>query len=443
MWSARTCSYLGDALLLVILLLHLADTTGQALSVALLLLVGDFAPALLGPLTGTVSDRFGPKRVMVVCDITQGAAVVLMLLVTEALLPLLILVGVRAVAGQVFLPASRSAVPMLVADDDLGRANAGLGLGVNHGRDLRPDPRARHCCRPWMCALALGVTAAVFGLSALLVSTLPALPPVAETEEETVGFLAAARSGLAFVWSTSLVKIIVVGFVGTVVFNGIDDVALVFLAVDVLGGSTAQAGLLYAAVGVGLVAGFLALSDARVRVPMVPLLVIGLAVSSAGNLLTGLAGAVAVAFTWQAVRGIGIAAVDVAVSTLLQRTVPPAMLGRAFGNLYGAVGLAAGLSYVLGGLALNVTSARVVFVVAGAGGLLVTAATAAVLLRHARTRHPNDGVGGVTEVTVCVERSQSGCAQVGPAALNPRTFVMMQPAAHPRDPAGENPRVKG
>jgi MFS family permease len=395
LWSGRTCSYLGDALLLVILLLHLADTTGQALSVALLLLVGDFAPALLGPLTGTISDRFGPKRVMVVCDITQGAAVVLMLLVTEALLPLLILVGVRAVAGQVLLPASRSAVPMVVVDQDLDRANAGLGLGVNMAEIFGPILAAALLSALDVQA-ALVVTAAVFGMSALLVSTLPALPPVADTEDETVGLLAAARSGLAFVWSTSLVKIIIVGFVGTVVFNGIDDVALVFLAVDVLGGSTAQAGLLYAAVGVGLVAGFLALSTARVRVPMVPLLVIGLAVCSAGNLLTGLAGAVAVAFTWQAVRGIGIAAVDVAVSTLLQRTVPPAMLGRTFGNLYGAVGLAAGLSYVLGGLALNVTSARIVFVVAGAGGLLVTATTAAVLLRHTRTHHPNDGVGEVT-----------------------------------------------
>jgi MFS family permease len=64
---------------------------------------------------------------------------------------------------------------------------------------------------------------------------------------------------------------------------------------------------------------------------------------------TGLAWAMAVAFALQTVRGIGIAAVDVAVTTLLQRAVPPRMLGRVFGNVYGAVGLAAGLSYVLGG----------------------------------------------------------------------------------------------
>lgn len=41
------------------------------------------------------------------------------------------------------------------------------------------------------------------------------------------------------------------------------------------------------------------------------------------------------------------------------------MLGRVFGNLYGAIGLAAGISYVFGGLLLEHTNARVVFIAAG------------------------------------------------------------------------------
>jgi MFS family permease len=65
LWCARSISFLGDSLGLVTLLLYVADTTGQALAVALLLLVGDFAPALLGPLSGVLSDRFDLKRVMV------------------------------------------------------------------------------------------------------------------------------------------------------------------------------------------------------------------------------------------------------------------------------------------------------------------------------------------------------------------------------------------
>jgi hypothetical protein len=71
LWTARTVSFLGDSLSLVALLLHVAETTGQALAVAWLLLAGDFAPALLGPLAGTVADRLDRKRVMVGCELAQ------------------------------------------------------------------------------------------------------------------------------------------------------------------------------------------------------------------------------------------------------------------------------------------------------------------------------------------------------------------------------------
>ena len=42
LWTARTVSFAGDSLGLVALMLHVAETTGQALAVALLLLAGDF-----------------------------------------------------------------------------------------------------------------------------------------------------------------------------------------------------------------------------------------------------------------------------------------------------------------------------------------------------------------------------------------------------------------
>ena len=100
---------------------------------------------------------------------------------------------------------------------------------------------------------------------------------------------------------------------------------------------------------------------------MVVLLLAGFAVSSAGNLLTGLSWAVAAAFLVQAVRGLGIAGMDIAATTVLQRIVPPALLGRAFGSLYGAIGVAAALAYLLGGLLLDETTPRATLVIAGAG----------------------------------------------------------------------------
>lgn len=378
LWSARSISFLGDSLGLVTLLLYVADTTGQALAVAMLLLVGDFAPALLGPFTGVLSDRFDPKRVMVACDLAQGLLVALIALTLPSLPLLLALVGLRAAAGQVFGPASQASLPSLVRERELGGANSAIGLGTNGSEALGPLLAA--ALLPVMGARGvLLVDAATFLVSAALLASLPSVPP-APTEGGARGsFLLDIRAGLGYIRSVPLIRTVGLGFFAVVAFNGIDDVALVFLARDSLGGGDSAASLLYAAVGVGLLAGYALLARHAGRFPMVLMLLVGFGASSAGNLLSGLAWAVAAAFALQAVRGAGIAAMDVATNTIIQRTVPRAMLGRVFGNLYGAIGVAAGLSYVLGGFLLDLSSPRVVFVVAGVGGLLATLAAALAL----------------------------------------------------------------
>ena len=49
--------------------------------------------------------------------------------------------------------------------------------------------------------------------------------------------------------------------------------------------------------------------------------------------------------------------------------MPAKLLGRVFGSLYGAIGIAAAASYAVGGLLLDITTAPVAFVIAGVGGL--------------------------------------------------------------------------
>ena len=378
LWAARTISYFGDSLSLVALMLYVAQSTGQALAVAVLLLVGDFAPALLGPLAGTVSDRFDLKRVMVGCELAQAALVAVTALWLPSLPMLLILVGMRSGVAHVFQPASRAAVPQLVRAEDLPSANAAVGLGTNLGEAV--GPLAAAVAIPlWGIRGALLVDVASFLVSAALLGVMPAL--AREQRSAPTSFLGDARAGLSYLWRSRIVRAITLGYVGVVAFSGIDDVALVFLATDALDAGVSAVGLLLAAVGLGLLIGYALIGRGNTRMSMVVLLISGFATASAGNLLTGLAWAVAVAFALQAVRGIGIAALDVAANTMLQHTVPAALLGRVFGTLYGAIGLAAGFSYLAGGVLLDLTGPRLTLVVAGAGGLLVTLATASVL-RH-------------------------------------------------------------
>ena len=376
-------SFLGDSLALVALMLHVASTTGQALAVALLLLAGDFAPAVLGPLTGTVADRLERRGVMVGCELLQGALVVAVALWLPSLPLLLVLVGLRAVAGQVFQPASRAAVPALVREGDLEPANAAIGVATNSGETLGPLVAALLLPVLQVRGVLL-IDAASFFVSALLLGFLPAM---AAGGQEAAGprgsFLADAGTGLRYLRGQATVRAVAVGYFAVVACTGIDDVALVFLATGTFGAGATAVGLLLAAVGIGLLAGYALLARSRGRIPLTVLLLAGFAVSSAGNLLTGLAWAVAAAFALQAVRGLGIAAMDVAATTLVQRIVPPQLLGRVFGSLYGGIGVAAALAYLFGGLLLDRTTPRVAFVAAGAAGLLATGSTALALRRAA------------------------------------------------------------
>lgn len=356
----------------------------------MLLLAGDCVPGLFGPVAGLIGDRFGLRRVMVACELIQGLLVLAIVAAWPPLPVLLVLVAARGIGATTFTAASRTAVPRVVDDEDLEAANAALGVGTYGLEALGPLIAAALFVVTEVRGVLL-VDVATFAVSAVVLARLPALGSVhrAAVEAdptEAVAWYRGVAAGLRLLWSIPTVRAVAVGFVGVVAFSGVDDVALVFLARDDLGGTSTDAALVYAGVGIGLLAGYLLLARGSGRWSALALLVAGFVVSSAGNLVTGLAGSIAAVLIYQSLRGIGIAALDVGINTHLQRVVPSRVLGQAFGTLYGAVGVSAGLSYALGGLLLATTDARTTFVVAGAGGLLVSLASYLALRRATGSR---------------------------------------------------------
>lgn len=394
LWLARLLSFLGDSVGLIALLLYTAAHFGTGLAVALLMIAGDFVPSLLSPIAGAVSDRWDKRAVMVSCELIQGAIIAVIALRLPSLPLLLALVAVQSCVAAVFQPASRSAVPSLVRDADLERANAAIGFGTN-GMDSA-GPLVGAALLAWLSVrdlLLIDVT--TFAVSAALLLTLPRLgrpatgPSAAAADAATAApgprqLLAEAGAGLRYLWQDKVIRVKTLAFCAVVLFNGVDDVALVFLARHTLHGSNSAASLVYAGAGLGLLIGFVLIARTASGLAMPVLILAGYAISSLGNLLTGLSSAILAALAFQVVRGLGIAAMDVGHNTLIQRLVPADMLGRVFGNVYGAVGAAAGLSYIFGGLLLDATSPRFTLIVAGAGGLTSTAAAAIVLPRALR-----------------------------------------------------------
>jgi MFS family permease len=383
LWTARLLSFAGDSVGLIALMLYTAERFGTGLAVALLMIAGDFVPGLLSPFAGTLSDRLDKRAVMASCELIQGAVVLAIALTLPGLPLLLLLVGIQACVAAVFQPASRSAVPDLVPNADLQRANAAIGFGTN-GMDGFA-PLAGAALLAWLSLRDLLLAdAATFAISAVLLVGLPALRVQSRASERPARALADARAGLASLWHNKLLRVLTLIFCAVVFFNAVDDVALVFLARHTLHGSNSAASLVYAGAGLGMLAGFWMLARRGRQPALLVLVVAGYAVTSFGNLLTGTATAIFTALAFQVVRGLGIAAIDVGHNTLIQRFVPAGLLGRAFANFAGAIGVAAGLSYIFGGLLLDAVGPRLTLIVAGTGGLAAAALAAFLVPRAAR-----------------------------------------------------------
>lgn len=378
MWVARAISFIGDGIAITALVLHVESTEGTGTAVGALLLA-QALPHLVGPMAGVIADRTDQRRLMIGCDLGRAVVFGIAAWLLPALAGLLVLVATASILDTVFGPAGRSAVPVLVDEEDLLSANAWLGTALNMQVAIGPLLGGLFVATLGVRG-ALAADSASFLVSAALLLGVPKLPPD-RSQSQRSSFLADTREGLAYVRRHPVARAVVVTLFIGVAFAGLDNVALVFLSRDVLGAGPLGFGVVAAAFGVGMLVASVALSGARSRSPRT-LFIGGWLLTAAGTLLTGLAPLVWLAATAQAIGGAGNGADNVASDTLIQRSVPREMLGRVFGVTSTAAFVGGGIAYAAGGPLLDATSPRFVFLVAAAG---VT-----VVVRLARVLLPAD-----------------------------------------------------
>ena len=382
--AAQTISPLGDAMATTALILHVQRTTGSATAVGLLLFA-QAIPPLAAPLAGVIADRFSPGRLLGVGWLIQAVLAGLVALLLPPLGALLVVVFLLALVDTPLSAAVGRCIPAVVADDDLVAANAMRSAVAELGTVLGP-PLAGFL-------FAVSGTRLVLGLDALtFLAVIPLalrLPTPARDTRDTNGrsrpsFFRDARDGLAFIRHTPYILAVAVGFWVVVLFSAPDDLILPFLATVTFKAGPVAVGVLLAAASAGLLAGLPLVGPVGRRLGVTGAIVAGFAVMATGNLLTAAAPWLMAAFAAQVLRGLAIPLADSHVTTYLQRTTPPAMLGRVLANVYGGVGVAAAVGYLLGGPVLDATSPRTAFVIVGCGGLAGAAVTAILLRRRSR-----------------------------------------------------------
>ncbi|MGQ7349854.1 dTMP kinase [Quadrisphaera oryzae] len=227
-------------------------------------LVLRLAPAVLfGPLAGVVADRWDRKTTMVVGDVLRGLLFASIPLV-GTLWWLLVATVLIEVVGLFWTPAKDATVPNIVPRESLEAANQ-LTLAVTYGT----APVAAllfsglALFNPVLPAALDGVSvslylnAASYLVAALVVARL-ALPPRRTGQDGAApaaeGVGRSIVEGWRYVWSTPLVRGLVVGMLGAFAAGGfVIGVARTFVA-D-LGAGDPGYGVLFAAVFTGLALG--------------------------------------------------------------------------------------------------------------------------------------------------------------------------------------------
>jgi MFS family permease len=376
-----TTSLIGNGILLVALAWQVYDLSGlpaamSAVGVALSL--PQVVTLLIG---GVVSDRFDPRRVMLLSDLVRAAvmAALATLSITGViqLWQIVTLTAVYGAAAGFFGPAFDALVPRIVAPADLVRANA---------LDQFIRPAGMQIFGPMLggAFIALGgagwafaADAATFVVSvACLLAMRRIAEPVAEAapeDEPAVSFWQELREGIAYVrsqvwlWGTFLSATFTY-----LLFVGPTEVLLPYVVKTELGGSATALGLILTSGGLGAIVAALAVGWSGIPRRYMTFMYGTWAIATLAVAGYGLATA-----TWQLaaacvlVNGLE-AAGTVAWATAKQRLVPGRLLGRVSSVDWFVSTALLPLSYALVAPVAHAIGVRTTLVGAGVLGAFVT-----------------------------------------------------------------------
>jgi MFS family permease len=309
-----------------------------------LVALAQLAPSgLLAPFTATLADRRPPARVLALGYAAQAAtlgATALALALSGPPVLAYALAACATIAVTVTRPTQAVIVPSLVREvDELTAVNVVSGWIESLSVFVAPVVTGALIAVSGPAAV-FAVMAAVMAGATVLVADLSGPAPAAETESS----LSQALSVVREVRRDRAARLLIFLLGAQCVIIGALDVLFVVLAIRVLGLGGAGAGYLNAAFGAGGVIGILVTVRLVGRPALGPPLMAAALVSAVAFLALGLWPTVIGAFALLALAGSARTLLDVALRTLLQRTVSSDVLARVFGLLevLDSAGLAVG-----------------------------------------------------------------------------------------------------
>jgi MFS family permease len=390
-WSAGFVNDTGDWVLMVALPVYVFSETGSGTTTALLFVCQLVVAAILGPIGGSLVDRWDLRRCLIGTNLAQAVALVPLLAVTPTRTwPAYVVTVMQAALTQLNNPANVALLPRLVTDEQLTSANAGLSasrsLARLIGSPLGGIVVAAGGLGPVVLLDAVSFVAAAAAVAAITADTRPA-----GTHADRVP--SGVRAGLrALAANPPLGSVLTVNGLSQIAQGGFVVLFVVYV-IDAVGGDGGAVGVIRGTMAIGAVVGAALIGRLGPRVP--PLFLLGLGYLGLGAVslvfwnAAGWTSAIGVFIVLFALSGLPGAALQVGLFTVVQTTSPPGTLGRIAGVLMASEAIGASIGSILAGLLVDHVP-LVPLLDAQAGVYLACGALVLLLARRWSPRRPSD-----------------------------------------------------
>jgi len=359
----------------VALVIDVQDRTDSGLWVGAVLVVEFLPTIIVGLLLGPLLDRLERRSLMIAADVLRVGVFVALPFAPNAGT----VVGLALVAGLAtgfFRPAVYAGVPNLVPDEALPAANALLQTVENAGWAVGPLVGGALTAAAGPSA-AYAINAASFVISGALLLRIP--PRLLQSERAlSRGHWRDLAEGFSAALRSPSLRAVLVGWGIASLGAGATGVSEVFLAKHTFSAGDFGYGLLYGAIGVGLVLGSWVSGVVLARHGVARVYGLSLALMAVGYATTAASPNVWVAALCCVVCGIGNGGAIACNALLVQRGTFDLLRGRALTFVMSVTYLLVGIGQGVGGLSVDHAGPRWIW---GASGVaLLVAAMAGSLL---------------------------------------------------------------
>jgi MFS family permease len=322
----KSISYLGDWLMVAVLVGWVYESTSSVAQVALLMVIRLVPPIVGGGVAASIVDRLPRQRVLVwselACAATIAGALVGVMAGSRALV--FACVGLCGLVGMISTVAGNALIPLVVEPDQLAGANGIHSVGQEAAMALG--------------AVAGGVTLALGGATAGLAANLASYAfavvlyariRVASEPEAPAKKRGGLVDGLRYVLSSRPLTVVVGAFAFGTLAAGLVNATLPKFTAE-LGLGASGYGWALAALGTGMIAGE-ALTGAIAERIEPRWLSLGLGGMGLFFVLFAWAGSALVALVFLAAFGIANGFVEVVMMTAIHQEADAGYQGRVFG----------------------------------------------------------------------------------------------------------------